>query len=769
MSSLRLPLLLLGGWLLMFWSAFAVSAAPAATSRYVAPTGADSGGCISIAAPCATIQYALDQAADGDVIVIAAGVYTENLQIAKSVTLHGADAATTVVDGSAQPRRVIAANFNPPLAITIRNLSIRNGKGGVIGSSGPLWVESSRIYHNDATGEFYDDGGGVYAFGPLTVHNTALYSNRGQYGGAIEARGLMTITASALYSNVAEYRGAIDYGVIGSGSHYIENSTISHNVANSGGAVGSTSPHNALLLRHVTIAANRTLSSPIAGIFSASTITVTLDHTIIANNVSDFAQPQQCALGVGTISLGNNIASDDTCNLTAAGDQPMTNPQLGSLQDNGGATWTHAIGTGSPALDAGNNSRCLATDQRGRVRPFDGDDNGVAVCDIGAYEFGAGDAPPPLQTDRYVAPSGNDANNDCANPAAPCTTIQHAIDQALTSGETVNIAAGTYLENLTIAKHIKLRGAGANDTIIDGSQGAKRVVEMPYLPAYTLDIEGLTLRNGKGGMVTGIGVTTLVDVEIYGSDATGEFYADGGGLYIFGPTTISNTAIYSNSGLHGGGVYARGDITITASAVYSNVAGESGGGIYIGVNTGESRATLHNATISGNRASSGAGIVAGATGTELTLRHVTVAYNQSATASNAPGGLVVALGVDARIANSIIALNTGGDQCNSGVNVTSLGGNLSGDNSCGLTNAADQLNADPLLNPLQDNGGSTWTHALAAGGPAVDAGVADHCLPADQRGLSRPQGAACDSGAYEADGSETPPAQRKLYLPAVLR
>ncbi len=441
-SSLRLPLLLLGGWLLMFWSALAVSAAPAATNRYVAPTGADSGACISIAAPCATIQYALDQAADGDVIVIAAGIYTENLQIAKSVTLHGADAATTVVDGSAQPRRVIAANFSPPLAITIRNLSIRNGKGGVIGSSGPLRVESSRIYHNDATGEFYADGGGVYAFGPLTVHNTAIYSNRGQYGGGIEARGLMTITASALYSNVAEYRGAINYGVIGSGSHYIENSTISHNVANSGGTVGSTSAHNALLLRHVTIAANRTLSSSIAGILSASTITVTLDHTIIANNVSDFASPQQC-VGAGVISLGNNIASDDTCNLTAAGDQPTTNPQLGPLQDNGGSTWTHAIGSGSPALDAGDNSRCLATDQRGRVRPFDGDGDSVAVCDIGAYEFGAGDAPPPPQTDRYVAPSGADANNDCANPAAPCATIQHAIDQALTSGETVNIAAGT--------------------------------------------------------------------------------------------------------------------------------------------------------------------------------------------------------------------------------------------------------------------------------------------------------------------------------------
>ncbi|MBE2240496.1 MAG: hypothetical protein IAE81_22095, partial [Caldilineaceae bacterium] len=70
-----LPLLLLGGVLLALWGVLAVSAAPAATSRYVAQTGVDSGACINSAAPCATIQYALDQAGEGDVIVIAAGVY----------------------------------------------------------------------------------------------------------------------------------------------------------------------------------------------------------------------------------------------------------------------------------------------------------------------------------------------------------------------------------------------------------------------------------------------------------------------------------------------------------------------------------------------------------------------------------------------------------------------------------------------------------------------------------------------------------------------
>ena len=59
---------------------------------------------------------------------------------------------------------------------------------------------------------------------------------------------------------------------------------------------------------------------------------------------------------------------------------------LGGLADNGGNTLTHALLTGSPAIDAGNNATCEATDQRGFSRPIDGDGDTIAVCDMGAYE-----------------------------------------------------------------------------------------------------------------------------------------------------------------------------------------------------------------------------------------------------------------------------------------------------------------------------------------------------------------------------------------------
>jgi hypothetical protein len=63
-----------------------------------------------------------------------------------------------------------------------------------------------------------------------------------------------------------------------------------------------------------------------------------------------------------------------------------TDRRLGPLHDNGGPTFTHALLFGSPAIDAGDNSACPATDQRGFVRPMDGDDDGTATCDIGAFE-----------------------------------------------------------------------------------------------------------------------------------------------------------------------------------------------------------------------------------------------------------------------------------------------------------------------------------------------------------------------------------------------
>jgi hypothetical protein len=107
---------------------------------------------------------------------------------------------------------------------------------------------------------------------------------------------------------------------------------------------------------------------------------------------------------------------------------------------------------------------------------------------------------------------------------------------------------------------------------------------------------------------------------------------------------------------------------------------------------------------------------------------------------------VYSVSSDIQIGNSIIANNSLSDcELLSGYNF--YGVNLDTDGSCpgpGLL-----MTADPLLGPLADNGGPTQTHALSMGSPALDVATGV-CPGADQRGDSRPGGAACDLGAYES-------------------
>jgi hypothetical protein len=159
---------------------------------------------------------------------------------------------------------------------------------------------------------------------------------------------------------------------------------------------------------------------------------------------------------------------------------------------------------------------------------------------------------------------------------------------------------------------------------------------------------------------------------------------------------------------------------------------------------------MTNSTISSNSATNGGGVYNIGTETALNILSSTLSNN----AAYQDGGSVYNL-ASLEIGNTIFNRgNSGTNIFNSGGTVTSDGYNLSSDDGGGyLTGPGDQINTDPLLGPLQDNGGPTFTHALLPGSPAVNAGDPNFTPPPfyDQRGpgFDRVVSGRIDVGSFE--------------------
>jgi CSLREA domain-containing protein len=187
----------------------------------------------------------------------------------------------------------------------------------------------------------------------------------------------------------------------------------------------------------------------------------------------------------------------------------------------------------------------------------------------------------------------------------------------------------------------------------------------------------------------------------------------------------------------GTGTLSGPQLTLKNLTVADGTLASGSGGAIINIGT----VMVLNSTFSGNSASLGGGAIDNIGTLEVT--NSTFSGNSSATNG---GGISNGDGDTATLSNTIMANSPSGGNCAG--TITDGGGNLEWpDASCGFATPS----ADPNLGPLQDNGGPTQTHALLAGSAAIDAAVSCPPPTTDQRGVSRPQGSACDIGAYEVE------------------
>jgi CSLREA domain-containing protein len=597
-------------------------------------------------------------------------------------------------------------------------------------------------------------GGGIYngSGAVLTITNSTLSGNMtGGPGGGIKNDGTLTVTNSTFSDNSAGLSGG---GIRNAGTLTVTNSTFSGNIAASGSGGGIYVFSGTATVTNSTFSANQAASAG-GGIYYAGTLNYA--NTIIANSSGG-----DCA-GSGTLGTNtNNLVEDGSCSSGGTNFLSL-DPNLGPLADNvptgynGGPTQTFALLTGSPAIDAGDNTVCdddpgpNNLDQRGVDRPQG------AYCDIGAYEYQHQSTVTKLaDTDDNICDSSDCSLREAIATAGYRQTITFA---SSLSGGTIHLGS-----TLDINQYMTIDGSALASKITVSGDGSVRVFFILSNTNVTLDSLIITGGNGTalssegytggGGIQNNSGNLVGRALTVKNSIVSGNSADDGGGIFNRDGSilTIINSTISGNTASgNGGGIYTDGnlleisDSTISGnSSGASNINGDQGGG---GVRNNNVM-TLTNSTIFGNTATaSGGGIQNNG---NLTVKNSTFSGNS---ASLNGGGLRNTNAL--AFANSIIANSLSGGDCNGGdVNINT--NNLVEDGGCSSNGTNFLSGVDPNLDVLADNGGPTQTMALILGSPAIDAGDDTTCTNApvsnlDQRGVTRLSGAHCDIGAFELD------------------
>ena len=548
-----------------------------------------------------------------------------------------------------------------------------NRGGGISASIGTLTLDECSIAGNEAenTGFFNPDGGGI-ATGVVTViSNSTLNGNRAAGSGA------------AIRSETAG----------GPSGLTVENSTISDNLGTE--AVSLLNADADFV--HVTLADNEDVGIRASSFQSTNQLEWT--NSIVAGN--EFADCVYSGSSPIVVSRGNNLSSDASCGFTLAGDLESLDALLGPLQDNGGPTATRLLLPASPALDAGKNGFCVARDQRGELRPADGDGDGASDCDIGAVEVpepsaaASGLASLTLlvlrvgrraqRSSRRRRPRLHSERSSLASAAVLCAALLAGVADAatfvvdttldgvdLTPGNGIcaatvgctlraavqeanalsgydTIVLGPGVHQLTLAGADEDLGATGDldvteDLAILGAGAAASVIDGAALDRVfdvqleMLRLEDVTIRNGQVSQHNGAGIRTGPSTY---------------GLVVLRSKITGNHCV-GNSPTHdgGGGIFAESAVVVQSSTISGN-SGQVGAGIAF-----TSDGTVEDSTIAGNAANVAGGGFSTAVVGVVTVRRSTISGNTAGEEGNSSA--FVGYGGPIRLINSTVSGNSGG-------------------------------------------------------------------------------------------------------------
>jgi CSLREA domain-containing protein len=415
------------------------ASAPAATEAHTATFVVDStaddsdpfpgdGTCATSLNEC-TLRAALEETwglyqgfygppdLDTHIIQVPAGTYNVGsaLGVGGNVLIQGAGWQSTIISASASDYNVMSVATG--ITAEIEDLSIMDGdafSGGGLWNEGTVTLRRLNLVNNETS---IGNGGAIRNWADLTLEDCWIFSNTSQGNGAgisnesgayllvkdsaVESNevfgasnggggiyndtgGTVDVERSAINANTAPVGG----GIFSYGTTWLANVTVSGNSSTTTGTNGGGGINNqsgaTLDLKSVTIANNSTVTGQ--ALVNIGTLNVA--HTIVADNIGG-----DCFLS-GTFDgvVHHNLDSDSSCFPAINGNLSGVDPLLGYLIKMGYPA-VHPLKPGSPAIDAGdeiNGCRAkgslLTTDQRGMGRTVDGDGDGDAVCDIGAFE-----------------------------------------------------------------------------------------------------------------------------------------------------------------------------------------------------------------------------------------------------------------------------------------------------------------------------------------------------------------------------------------------